>query len=250
MSDGDKPSHPWYPFRMRWPVTIDEAKREQGSIRENVRIEPLRKPPRFVAGVDVAFSGSRMVGVASVFHYPEMTPTEDALAVAKIPFPYIPGYLSFREGPAIIGAMEKLGMKPDVVLVDGQGIAHPRGAGIASHIGVLLNLPTVGCAKSRLIGGYEEPGVKKGQWSPLKLDDGIVGVVMRTRDGVKPLFVSPGHLITLRESIEIVLTCCTNYRIPEPLRRADRLSKERRRVLSRDREEKSPLKFFIDLNLP
>jgi deoxyribonuclease V len=140
------------------------------------------------------------------------------------PFPYIPGYLSFREAPAIFSAMEKLSLLPDLLIVDGQGIAHPRRIGIASFLGVLLGLPTIGCAKSRLVGKYEEPAPERGSWSPL-IDKGeTVGAVLRTRKGVKPVFVSPGHLVTLPEAIEIIMHCAVKYRLPEPQRAADSLA--------------------------
>jgi deoxyribonuclease V len=158
-----------------------------------------------------------------------LIPVEDVFAVTNCLFPYVPGFLSFREGPAIIEALSRLKIKPDLILLDGQGIAHPKGLGIASHIGILLDLPTVGCAKSRLVGEYKEPGSNKGAWSPLKFHGSIVGAVLRTRDSVRPLFVSPGHRIDLKASIEIVLGCIGRYRIPEPLRRADILSKRIKR---------------------
>jgi len=156
---------------------------------------------------------------------------EDTCAVTDMTFPYIPGFLSFREGPAIIEALHMLKIKPHVILFDGQGIAHPKRMGIASHIGVILNIPTIGCAKSRLVGEYKEPGTSKGKISSLKYQGKIVGAVVRTKDDIRPLFVSPGHLIDLKSSIEIVLGCTTKYRISELLRRADFLSKKIKRAL-------------------
>jgi deoxyribonuclease V len=157
---------------------------------------------------------------------------EETYAVTETLFPYIPGFLSFREGPVIINALKGLRKKPDIILFDGQGIAHPKGLGIASHIGVLLNAPTIGCAKSRLVGTYEEPGTKKGAYSSLLFIEEIVGAVLRTKDNVKPLFVSPGHRIDIQGSIDIVLACSQKYRIPEPLRRADFISKKIKKELS------------------
>ncbi len=162
-----------------------------------------------------------------------MISLEDVCAISGISFPYIPGFLSFREGPAIIKAVNKLKIKPDLILFDGQGIAHPAGMGIAAHVGVLLKIPAVGCAKSRLIGDYVEPGDVKGQHAQLKYQGKIVGTVLRTRDNVKPLFVSPGHLIDLKGAVNVVLTCIDKYRIPEPLRRADHLSKKLRQKRSK-----------------
>jgi deoxyribonuclease V len=145
--------------------------------------------------------------------------------VRKLSFPYVPGFLAFREGPAIIAAIKKLFHIPDLILVDGQGIAHPRQFGLASYIGVRLDIPTIGCAKSRLIGDYKEPGNKKGSWSPLGLGDDIVGAVLRTKDNVRPLFISPGHRTDVKSAILLTLSCLGNYRIPEPIRCADIHSK-------------------------
>lgn len=211
---------------MKLPVDLKEAKKIQLRLRQKIKIVPLSKKPVFIAGVDAAFSENKVVAAACLYKYPELVPVEDAYAAAKISFPYIPGFLSFREGDAIIKAIEKLKTKPDLVLFDGQGIAHPGGIGIASHIGVVLNVPTIGCAKSRLIGDYSAPGNKKGQYSSLRYKNKTVGAVLRTRDGVKPVFVSPGHLIDLRGAIHYVIKCAVKFRLPEPVRRADRLSKE------------------------
>ncbi|MEK6690279.1 MAG: deoxyribonuclease V [Nitrospirota bacterium] len=211
---------------MRWPDNITEAKTIQNTLRKKVKVIPLKKNPMYIAGVDAAFFKNKVVGVACLYRYPDLILIKDVYAFAEIPFPYIPGFLSFREGPAIIKAINRLKIKPDVILFDGQGIAHPRGIGIATHIGILLDIPAIGCAKSRLIGEYREPGFSKGEWSPLNFKNRTVGAVLRTREDVKPLFVSPGHRIDLKDSIRIVLGCTTRYRIPEPLRRADLISKK------------------------
>ncbi len=204
---------------------VAEARELQERLRAKVRIEPLRRPPRTVAGLDVAFRGDVAVGAASLWSFPALEHLEDAVARAVPAFPYVPGYLTFREGPALVKALRGLRGKPDLLLFDGQGIAHPRGMGIAAHLGVLLKIPSIGCAKSRLVGRYKEPGMRKGQWSPLKIDGKTVGAVLRTRDGVRPLFVSPGHGIQLTDVIEIVLACVKKFRIPEPLRKADTMSR-------------------------
>jgi deoxyribonuclease V len=209
-----------------WPDNPQGARDIQTTLREKVKIIPLRKNPEIIAGVDASFLDDKVIGVACLYKYPEITPLEDTYAVAEITFPYIPGFLSFREGPVIIEVLKKLKIKPHVILFDGQGIAHPKGLGIASHIGVIIDIPTIGCAKSRLIGEYKHPGIKKGKASSLKYHGKVVGSVVRTRDTIRPLFVSPGHLIDLKSSVEIVLGCITKYRIPEPLRRADFLSKK------------------------
>lgn len=138
-----------------WPDNPQEARTIQSTLREKVHIIPLKKNPEIIAGVDAAFLDNKVIGVACLYSYPEIAPVEDAYAVTDITFPYIPGFLSFREGPVIIAALKKLRVTPSVILFDGQGIAHPKGLGIASHIGIILDIPTIGCAKSRLIGEYK-----------------------------------------------------------------------------------------------
>lgn len=218
-------------LKIHWPENITEAGEIQETLRKKVKITLLKKTPKYIAAVDAAFFGNKVIGVTCLYKYPEFTHIEDVSVTARSKFPYNPGYLAFREGPAIIEAIKKLKQKPDLILFDGQGIAHPKSLGIASHVGVLLDIPTIGCAKSRLIGEYTELGMKKGQWSTLKYKGKIVGAVLRTRDNVKPVFVSPGHKIDLKNSIEIVLKCTGKYRIPEPIRRADFISKKIKREL-------------------
>lgn len=212
--------------RPLWPTDTQTARRVQIELSKKVRIQPLQKDPSNIAAVDAAFDGESVIAVASLFAYPSLLHIADAVAREKVRFPYVPGFLSFREGHAFISAIKKLRKIPDVIIVDGQGIAHSLGLGIASHIGVLLGIPAIGCAKSRLVGEYSEPGPKKGQWAPLIYKGCEVGAVLRTRDNVKPVFVSPGHLTDLYSSVKIVLQSLTQYRIPEPLRRADHLTKE------------------------
>lgn len=217
---------------MEWPKDIKGARRIQEILRWKAEIIPLKKAPNKIAGVDAAFFQDKVIGVACLYTYPDITFIEESDSVINVLFPYIPGFLSFREGPVIIKAINSLKNKPDVILFDGQGIAHPAGLGIATHIGVLLGIPTIGCAKSRLIGEYEEPGSQKGNWSFLRYKGKIVGAVLRTKDNVNPLFISPGHKIDLKHSIDIVLSCTRKYRIPEPLRKADFVSKKIKRALS------------------
>ena len=217
--------------RFLWPRDIPAARRLQIELSKKVRIQPPLKSPSCIAGADAAFCGELVMAVASLFEYPSLLHKADAVSREKLRFQYVPGFLSFREGHALISAIGKLKQIPDVIIVDGQGIAHPLGLGIASHIGVLLNIPTIGCAKSRLVGEYVEPGLEKGQWSPLIYKEREVGAVLRTRDNVRPVFVSPGHLIDLQSSVAIVLQSLTQYRLPEPIRRADHLSKELTRNL-------------------
>ncbi len=217
---------------MKWPDNIEQAKEIQESLRAKVLCIPLRKKVKLIAGADAAFGEDRVFAAACLYSYPALSLLDEVCVVSSISFPYIPGYLSFREGEAIVGALRRLKAKPDLILIDGQGIAHPRSMGIASHIGVLLDLPTIGCAKSRLVGEFAEPDWERGARSPLLFQEKIVGAVLRTRDHVRPLFISPGHKVNLKNSIEIVLQTTRGFRIPEPLRRADFLSKRVKREFS------------------
>lgn len=214
---------------LKTPKTVAEAKEIQRELRKKVRIRPLKKEPRLVVGLDAAFSGGkagRVRGAACLYTYPDLEPVEDAAVEMDITFPYIPGLLTFREGPALMKALSKLSRTPDLLIFDGQGIAHPEGMGIASHIGALLDIPSIGCAKSRLAGRHRQPRRGRGSRARLLIDGSTVGAVLRTRDGVKPVFVSPGHRIDLEGAIKIVLKCAARYRLPEPIRCADRLSRK------------------------
>lgn len=210
-----------------WPHDIKEARVIQESLIKRIKIEPLRKIPGTIAGADAVCSDDLVTAVISLFTYPDLVHIEDAIVNVKGYFPYIPGYLSFKEGPGILKAYEALKVKPDIILFDGQGIAHPRRIGIASHMGAILDIPTIGCAKSRLIGEYKEPGKKRGDWTYLYYNykGERIGAVVRTRDDVRPLFVSPGHRIDIETSVEIVMRSTSGFRIPEPLRRADHIAK-------------------------
>jgi deoxyribonuclease V len=220
------------PTTVKWPETIEQARKIQESLATKVLCIPLRKAPKLIAGVDAAFSENQAFAAACLFAFPELSLLDEVCVVSSISFPYIPGYLSFREGEAIIRALRLLKAKPDLILIDGQGIAHPRRIGIASHIGVLLDQPTIGCAKSRLVGEFKEPDWQRGAHSPLLFKEKIVGAVVRTRDHVRPLFISPGHKVSLKNAMEIVLQTTRGFRIPEPLRRADFLSKRAKREYS------------------
>jgi deoxyribonuclease V len=215
----------WGIKTVRWPGNILKARETQERLRSKVRIVPYRGTPRFIAGVDAAFTEDRIAAAACLYSFPDLACLERTANIQELRFPYVPGYLSFREGPAIIAAVRKLAQMPDIILVDGQGIAHPRRFGIACHIGVLLDIPTIGCAKTRLVGDYREPGVRKGSWSDLNYEGDIVGAVLRTRHSVRSLFVSPGHGIDKEGSISFVLACVGSYRIPEPIRCADAYSR-------------------------
>lgn len=209
-----------------WTTDIIKAKGIQRVLRENIKIIPLDKPPSLIAAVDAAFYDDYVIAVATFYKYPKLINLEDTYEVEKTAFPYVPGFLCFREGPTILKALAKSKLIPDLIIFDGQGIAHPRGIGIASQIGVILNIPTIGCAKSKLIGEYKEPPIEKGGYEPLTYKGQKIGIALRSRTGKKPIFISPGHLIDYESSLQIIMSCITNYRIPEPLRRADQLSKK------------------------
>jgi deoxyribonuclease V len=215
----------------QWEMQPKEAVSIQKGLRAKLKFQHLPKIPRLIAGADVSYDkGSDIFHAAIVLlSFPGLETVEEASASGRVDFPYIPGLLSFREGPIVIKAFEKLVNIPDVAIFDGQGIAHPRGIGIASHIGLFLGVPTIGCAKTRLVGEYDEPGMGKGDFSPLTRDGREIGAAVRTKRGVKPLFVSPGQMITIEESIDIVLKCSSRYRLPEPTRRAHLLSNRVRR---------------------
>jgi len=178
-----------------------------------------------VAGLDGAFSpdGSRCIAGVVLWDLRERRVVEQQTATGKLSFPYIPGLLSFREIPAWVSALRKLRQAPDVLMCDGQGIAHPRRFGIASHLGVLCGLPAVGCAKSRLVGAHDEPPVRRGGRAPLRDKDEGIGTVLRTQTGIRPVYVSIGHRIDLASAEALVLDCALKYRLPEPTRLADRL---------------------------
>jgi deoxyribonuclease V len=210
---------------MRWPRTVESARRLQARLLSGLNTTiPLRRV-RLIAGVDLAYApgGDRAWAGVVVLALPDLDPVESVWAAGSPAFPYIPGYLSFREGPLILKAVRRLRSTPDLWLFDGQGIAHPRGFGLAAHVGLLLNAPSVGCAKSRLVGTHHEPGRFRRAWSPLRYQGETVGAVLRTRTGVRPLYVSPGHLIDLPSSIQWVLAASPRFRVPEPIRQAEGL---------------------------
>jgi len=205
-----------------WEMSAAEARRLQRQLAGRVRLRAVPRRLGLVAGADIAFdrAAGRAYACVVVLSFPGMEEVEVARAWAPLTFPYVPGLLTFREGPALAEAFRKLRSRPDAVIFDGQGIAHPRRFGLAAHMGLWLGLPSVGCAKSRLVGSHDEPGHRKGDRAPL-LDGGEhIGTVLRTRESVKPVYVSPGHLADVETSAELVLACCTRYRLPEPTRRA------------------------------
>lgn len=210
----------------QWDVSSEEAVAIQQRLRSRVQkrngfaLEALRT----VAGVDAAYREGGRAAVV-VLSYPEMEPLEQVVASREVVFPYVPGLLSFREAPPVLDALARLRARPDLLIFDGQGYAHPRRLGLAAHLGVYLDMPSIGCAKSRLIGRYQEPGPNTGDRSPLMDHGEVVGAVVRTKPRTNPLFVSIGHKIDLETAVEVVLRCLRGYRLPEPTRLADRLSK-------------------------
>lgn len=207
-----------------WDVSAAEARRIQERLRQQLKTGRYVQHIRYIAGADMAVSRSTSMVYAGVvvLDYATLEIVERQAVVSHAPFPYIPGLLSFREAPALLQVFCQLEITPDVIVFDGQGIAHPRGLGIASHMGLLLDTPAIGCAKSRLIGNYEEPPPDRGSHRPLYGADGVVlGAVLRTKSHTKPVFVSVGHKTVLNQALEILLHCYRGYRIPEPTRLAD-----------------------------
>jgi deoxyribonuclease V len=214
-----------------WNLTPRDAIELQKELREKVQLTPLKKAIRTVAGADISFNKFSSVVYAGivVMEFPSLRVVSGAGVVSETKFPYVPGLLSFREVPSLLEAWSKLDVEPDLVMFDGQGIAHPRRIGIASHAGLLLDRPTIGCAKSVLVGKYEEPELERGSWSPL-IDKGeTIGVALRTKNKVQPIYVSPGHLINLEDAIRVTLESHGGYRQPEPTRQAHLLVNDMRR---------------------
>ncbi|MCK4753489.1 MAG: deoxyribonuclease V [Planctomycetes bacterium] len=205
-----------------WNLSYSQAIALQRRLASKIQVLPLKKPPKLVAGLDCAFSknGQKIIAVAVILKLPDFKLVEKTSAVRKVAFPYIPGLLSFREAPVCIAAVKKLKARPDIFIIDGQGIAHPRRLGLAAHLGLFFDKPTIGCAKSKLVGTFKDPPPKKGSYSLMKDREEIIGAVVRTRTCVKPVFVSIGHKCTLEDAIEITLVCATKYRLPEPTRLA------------------------------
>jgi deoxyribonuclease V len=221
-----------------WDLTPGEAVEVQQRLRNLVRLRPLARPVDTIAGADISFnkfSETVYAGIV-VLSLPDLRIVESAGVSSIAKFPYVPGLLSFREAPSLLEAWEKLKTKPDVLMLDGQGIAHPRRFGIACHVGVLLNWPTIGCAKSILVGRYGELGLEAGSRSPLVDKGEQLGVALRTKNKVAPVYVSPGHLIDLDSAVDLVLRSTTKYRLPETTRQAHLLV-NRLRVEGRENEE-------------
>jgi len=212
-------------FLHSWPVTPEEAVLIQQELAGRIILEDNPLQFKTVAGADACYRGGKVYGAASVFSLPELDLLDQAVACREISFPYIPGFLSFREGPVLLDCLEKLSRTPEVIIFDGHGIAHPRGFGLAAHLGLILGWPSIGCAKEKLVGEFKEPDFSRGSWTPLTDIHGrSMGAVLRTREKVKPVYVSPGFKISLEKAVELVLSSSPKFRIPEPLREAHHLA--------------------------
>jgi deoxyribonuclease V len=208
--------------RHEWRVTTVRAREIQEGLAGQVSRQGSIENPRLVGGLDIAVNRFARTGTAAavVLSFPELELLETSIVTGPLEFPYVPGLLSFREAPLTLAACEKLALTPDFFLVDGQGIAHPRRMGIASHLGLCLGVPTIGCAKSRLCGVHEEPGQAAGSYADLVDNEEVIGAVLRTRASVRPVYVSIGNGIDLASAVRLVLDCCRGYRLPEPARLA------------------------------
>ena len=209
-----------------WDLTPKEAKQLQQELRPYIETEDRFGAIHLVAGVDVGFedSGQTTRAAVATLEFPSLVPVTQTVYRTPTSFPYVPGLLSFREIPAVLGALQQLDRLPDLILCDGQGIAHPRRFGLACHLGLLTDIPCIGVAKSRLTGSHDEPAMDKGCWTPLMDGAEQIGAVLRSRSGVKPIYVSSGHRVSLETAIRLVLACTTRYRLPETTRAAHRLA--------------------------
>ena len=216
----------------RWNLTPRQAMRLQESLRERVELEDRFGDIRHVAGADLAFDPETEVAFAGVvvYRFPGLEEVERRMARRKLRFPYVPGLLSFRECPILLAAFARLETEPDLILIDGHGRAHPRRFGIACHIGILFDKPTIGCAKSRLVGEHQEPGERAGSTASLMLEGERLGVVLRTCDGVRPIYVTTGHRVSLDSAVGLVKQCLDGFRIPKPTREADHYVRDLRRA--------------------
>jgi deoxyribonuclease V len=214
-----------------WNVGVEEAQSIQERLRSRIVLRPLDRSPRLIAGGDASYDDRRNLSWSAivVLDLGDFRIVETATASCNLSFPYVPGLFAFREAPSLLQAWKALRTRPDVLLIDGHGTAHPLRFGLASHLGLWLNLPTIGCAKTPLAGEFRMPGPDRGDRAPIINNGARVGLALRTRERVKPLFVSPGHLIDIRDSARVVLACCRRYRQPEPLREANRRANALRR---------------------
>ena len=205
-----------------WNLRIDQAKELQRHLASQISPIVSVDTLKFVGGVDISAPDSNGVarGAAVVLSYPDLQLAETSIVEDTVHFPYVPGLLSFRESPLVIKALEGLNIEPDIILIDGQGIAHPRRFGIACHVGLLVDVPTIGCAKSRLWGTHSTPSEERGAYAELYDNDGVIGIVLRTKPRTNPIYVSIGHKMDLTTAVQWTFNCCRGYRIPEPTRYA------------------------------
>jgi len=208
-------------LRHSWDISPKEAIRLQRELAGGVRVKPLKGPVRTIAGTDCAFLGKdRIIAAAVLCDARTLRVIASSSVTQQVRFPYVPGLLGFREAPAVIAAVEQLAPRPDLLMIDGQGLAHPRGLGIASHVGLWLDIPTIGVAKSRLCGEFRPPAPRRGSHTQLLLEGKVIGSVVRTRTGVGPLYVSVGHRVTLDDAIRWAIRCARYARLTEPTRLA------------------------------
>jgi deoxyribonuclease V len=207
-----------------WNVPPAEAVEIQRRLAPLVVETPLANIET-VAGIDVSVREDRVRAAVVVVELPDLAPVDSAVWEGPVAFPYLPGLLSFREAPAVLPALQKLASTPDLLMLDAQGLAHPRRFGLACHLGVLLDRPAIGVAKSRLVGTSDEPPQEKGAWTPLEHRGETIGAVLRTRERVHPVYVSVGHRATLADAVRVTMACVTRFKLPEPTRLAHRLSK-------------------------
>lgn len=226
-----------------WQLSVPEAKKIQEQLRNRIVLKPLKAPPQTIAAVDVSYTrwdkmGYAVLGVFEIIYDNRNRPItlKEVLIetlTGTVDFPYVPGYLSFREIPMLIPLFARIDDKIDLIIADGAGIAHPRRLGLASHLGLLFNKPSIGCAKSRLVGNFHEPGPKKGDFSELFYKDELVGSVLTSKDNCKPLFVSPGYSCSIEDARSVIAGLCFKYRVCEPIRRVDAISKQLRKTFKR-----------------
>jgi len=217
----------WYQKRTRIPEgLLQKLTQEQNELRKRIALKPLEKPIRYIAGCDSAFSGDNITSVFVIFTFPELEEIEIVHHTSVVTLPYIPGFLAFREIPNLLLAYKKLKHKPDLIMVDGHGIMHPRRMGIGAHLGVVLNVPTIGVAKSKLVGTFEEPPATKDSFTEVFHQGEMIGFCLRSKDNVKPIFVAPGNLCDMETSLTITSQTLRKHKLPEPTRIADIYSKK------------------------
>ena len=229
-----------FPSLHDWPKNPNDAVRIQNELRSRLIIDSGIEKLEYIAAVDTAFNekNNRLFAAAIIMRYPELVDVDRAVAELEAAFPYIPALLAFREGPVILKAISRLRVRPDVIIFPRQGIAHPRGIGMASHLGLWTDITSVGCARKCLVGDYRTPGEAKGCCSSLFVSDREVGFVYRTKDNVKPMFITPGHKCSIRDAVDVVIKCLRDYRMPEPLRLAHLFAVKYKQSALRKMEQK------------